>query len=705
MNLYNKYIAMLMVCVFAFVSQLHGQCTSPPSCLSNGTQHVDPTNNNWQASHSGVSFPNHTTNFAPTSGPGSSCLHLTSILSLGGGAFTCYNFKANTDYRVCFWAREYATHSTQAAFGQLYVYAANGLTPNMYANTPTNPNTVVGSKKQLKKIHFYGGHLGNSSAYESKWIFYSVTFNTGSNPYSSLWFYAHNPAGAAPPGTYPMYADYHVEVDDIRVEEMPSTPYNIYTQDNTNNTPIDGCTGSAEIEVLGLPANTIINWPAGANPTGPFTAEVTPCSTTTYTIELIGDPNPTVSPACANCVKQKLTHTIEVDQWGDPARIIHPTGVIPCTTPFTLEYDDPLTCQNVSYVWIDPDQNATTANPVTFTAGAQHTGEWTLQIINPNKPGCAEEYKFMVAVGSCCISNPSFTTDPTSCNPIHFTNTSTGVTNQVSAIWDFGDGTQSGQMNPIHTYNVTQQTTFDVRLTMLYEDGQGEICCQRTTQPVTVCPPNDGDCGVTADFGVSLSTHVLDPPRTYDFVDQSSGNGSICDWEWKVNNVLVASGTPNLKYTFPYGFHDVCLTVYNCIYAPDGTLSTICSDTKCIVMDIPAVLGDDGEHKGGKKGAGGNMASGGAIGSQNRSQNVIAQSEIIVHPNPNMGDFTISIPKRTGVYQVVVWDNLRRKVYEQQHSFNGSSVKVKLSDLPSGVYSLEVLNENEKFVEKISIVK
>jgi gliding motility-associated-like protein len=85
--------------------------------------------------------------------------------------------------------------------------------------------------------------------------------------------------------------------------------------------------------------------------------------------------------------------------------------------------------------------------------------------------GCKSNYTFTVAIPT--LGTPSFTISSFAYtsfgnysinDPIQFTNTATG--DYVSMIWNFGDGTTSTELNPVHTfvnpkdYLVTQTVTY-----------------------------------------------------------------------------------------------------------------------------------------------------------------------------------------------------------------------------------------------------
>ncbi len=109
--------------------------------------------------------------------------------------------------------------------------------------------------------------------------------------------------------------------------------------------------------------------------------------------------------------------------------------------------------------------------------------------------------------------------DSIGCYPFHvqFTDQSTtgpGTTNN-SWFWDFGDGTQSNQQNPTHTY--TESGNYTIALKVTNDKGCWSVFSKQNFIRI--------NGGVTSDFINSQPT-VCQPPYAISFTQQSTGTGS-----------------------------------------------------------------------------------------------------------------------------------------------------------------------------------
>ncbi len=164
-------------------------------------------------------------------------------------------------------------------------------------------------------------------------------------------------------------------------------------------------------------------------------------------------------------------------------------------------------------------------------------------------------------------------------------------------------------------------------------------------------------------FEVQFSNNTANPNDfnfTWDF-----GDGTIID-----------SNNLNVLYTYAYnGLYSVSLI------ATHKTNS--CPDTIVMVDYI--------------------NCTGGPIGINNQVGNGI---NVNIFPNPNKGDFTLSMNGSTSeLYKIQILSVIGEIIYSKTLKSSGSTIheEIHLNDISSGLYILTVLSENEKVVQRFII--
>ncbi|MFT3825487.1 MAG: PKD domain-containing protein [Chitinophagaceae bacterium] len=110
----------------------------------------------------------------------------------------------------------------------------------------------------------------------------------------------------------------------------------------------------------------------------------------------------------------------------------------------------------------------------------------------------------------------------------------------TSWYWDFGDGTNSNQQNPQHTFNAAGYYTVSLKTT----NSQG---CQSTlTAPRYIRIVS----GITADFSFSIPA-TCRPPYNINFTNLSSGPGAM-SYQWNLGNSTTSTqNNPTTSYNSP----------------------------------------------------------------------------------------------------------------------------------------------------------
>lgn len=173
--------------------------------------------------------------------------------------------------------------------------------------------------------------------------------------------------------------------------------------------------------------------------------------------------------------------------------------------------------------------------------------------------GCSISYNFNVETP--VLGDPDFETSSFGYtnygifaiqDPIQFTNTATG--DYVSVLWDFGDGSFTGEENPVHTYLqvgsyvVTQTVTYPFGceytrvITLIVEKGYKLI------MPNAFTPNEDNLNDYFGPEYIGLNRLELNIYDTWGSLIYSESGDDIRGWDGKVNEEEAENG--NYYYTF-----------------------------------------------------------------------------------------------------------------------------------------------------------
>ncbi|MEL6191098.1 MAG: PKD domain-containing protein [Bacteroidota bacterium] len=226
----------------------------------------------------------------------------------------------------------------------------------------------------------------------------------------------------------------------------------------------------------------------------------------------------------------------------------------------TLQFTDTSVPDTTIANWLWDFGDGTTSNIPNPSHLYTTSGNYTVSLTITNVLGCSDTRVRNNVVKIFQGPNTNFViADSIGCFPFvaDFTDISVGNDAPVVGwIWDFGDGTSSVEQNPEHTY--ASPGTFTVSL--MTTDNNG--CSRSTSKTVYVLEHP------TANF-FTLDTLGCAPVWA-DFVDLSSGDFPIADWQWDFGDGGTSTDqNPTHVYTQD-GFYTVSLI------ATDGFG---CSDT------------------------------------------------------------------------------------------------------------------------------
>lgn len=201
-------------------------------------------------------------------------------------------------------------------------------------------------------------------------------------------------------------------------------------------------------------------------------------------------------------------------------------GQVPLVVRFTNQSSGQIT----QYSWDFGDGGSSPeVNPVhTFRS----PGIYTVQL-RVRGPGGDSNVARQINVQSPTAPVAAFTQDRTTGESpliVQFTDQSTG--NITGRLWNFGDGSNSNQLSPSHTFN--DVGTYNIILTVTGPGGTSSVTRQITVQNPTipaplaslVANPTNGNAPHTVQFDATDSSGQIDS-YVWDFGDGSTGTGEV----------------------------------------------------------------------------------------------------------------------------------------------------------------------------------
>jgi len=249
--------------------------------------------------------------------------------------------------------------------------------------------------------------------------------------------------------------------------------------------------------------------------------------------------------------------------------------------------------------------------------------------------------------------------------PMVFDNTSTWPQGDISWLWNFGDGTTSTSSKPVHTYN----KSFGPNVTLYASIAGG--CTDSVVIPVNIFEgPRTCDFTVNTDYAFGFRGVKMNPLNAATGV---AGGQDKVEYNW----IFQGGGTnkttgvnAETQYDFQTdGVYDVTMRARS-TSAPFCE----CSVTKKVVMDRLAV--SDLESTG-----------------------------VAVFPNPNNGQFNLSVKSSFGKNLNIVITSMSGAVVKQINTENNGLISINSGNLADGVYSVRVSSGENTAVRRITISK
>jgi hypothetical protein len=246
-----------------------------------------------------------------------------------------------------------------------------------------------------------------------------------------------------------------------------------------------------------------------------------------------------------------------------------------------------------------------------------------------------------------------------------FDNTSTWPQGDISWLWNFGDGTTSTSSKPVHTYN----KAFSPNVTLYASIAGG--CTDSMVIPVNIFEgPRTCDFTINTDYAYGFRGVKLNPLNASTGV--AGGQDKVqYNWVFQGGGTNTTSGVnAETQYDFQAdGAYDVTMRARSTT-APFCE----CSVTKKVVMNRASVK--DLETTG-----------------------------VAVFPNPNNGQFNLSVKSSFGKNLNIVITNMSGAVVKQISAENNGLLNINSGNLSDGVYMVRVSSGENTAVRRITISK
>lgn len=251
-----------------------------------------------------------------------------------------------------------------------------------------------------------------------------------------------------------------------------------------------------------------------------------------------------------------------------PTAVIE-TSVTTGPAPLTVRFTDRSTDDPTAWLWQFGDGGESTQQDASHTYEVPGTYTVSLTVTNDCGQDETVEQDLIVVQPACDAPVTDFTSDVVFGEApldVSFSDLSTGADEWL---WDFGDGTTSTAINPVHTY--TEPGRYDVSLVTTNECGSDERRVREYVQVIPVCGPP------TAAFDADVRSG--DAPLRVRFTDRTAEE--IETWFWEFGDGSTSTEQhPEHIYT-EAGTYSVALTVVDAC-GEDRTVRT-----DFVVVDDP----------------------------------------------------------------------------------------------------------------------
>jgi hypothetical protein len=241
---------------------------------------------------------------------------------------------------------------------------------------------------------------------------------------------------------------------------------------------------------------------------------------------------------------------------------------------------------------------------------------------------------------------------------IQFANLTTTSTGTLSYNWSFGDGNNSVDTKPKHTYSTNADTQYDVELTATVADGCSDM--------------------------ISKTIDIFAKPVTCDFVFEHAGANGYRNFKFEPSDGTNVGAQTGVTYNWfiegGSSINNQNIVEYN--FMQDGSYDVTmvatndkdceCRMTKSVSIDMVGLY------------------------------DVNLSDNFLIYPNPNKGQFNISLNGFEGITQIEILSLTGQSIYTQ--STESELTEINLTNLAEGMYLVKLTNNGKTAVTKINVM-
>lgn len=311
---------------------------------------------------------------------------------------------------------------------------------------------------------------------------------------------------------------------------------------------------------------------------------------------------------------------------------------------------------------------------------------------------CDSTPDFAVQINDCMVN---FTAD---LDPLALTG---GLYQVVSTTWDFGDGSTSSVLNPLHYY--LTPGTYTVCLTVTLFNGQ-ECCRRKICKEIDINKVCEYGCEIQANISYDLNAARCE--YTFTGVVTSAMLPGVSAWLWDFDDNTTGTG-PTIAHQFPGpGTYNVCVTFI-------GSRDELCcSNRRCTTVNVHCDPCDPEHHEEQdriKENSNDTRTPDKAVKAPERSiqqssitltdKNVVVLNQNVPNPFAESTVITYVIPNDFKTAQLVFMDMGGKTVKTVNINTKGhGQITVFADDLSSGVYKYVLLIDG-KIIQSKSMMK